>query len=81
MKKTFYLLLLAFALFGSAMFYLNLPYGGDTIVVFHLDAFGVTWHHITNIAILIILVMLYTISWLKFLVPSAISHKTEIMRR
>ena len=81
MKKTLYLVLLAFAFVGAALFYTNLHYQGDAVIVFHIDAFGVTWHHLSSVTIIVTLLILYIVSWLKFLVPSSVAHKTEIMRK
>ncbi len=81
MKKTLYLLALALAFLGSALFYTSLHYQGDALVVFHLDAFGVTWHHLTNVTIILTLLALFIISWLKFLVSDEVRHKTEITRK
>jgi hypothetical protein len=80
-QKVLYQLFLGVALFGAGIFFLQLPLQNGDVVIFHFNTFGVTIHHLINLAIIGGLVWLFLISRRNFLVAVDAKHSTVITRK
>lgn len=81
MRKILYNLFMGIAFLGSALYYTQIPFLGGSVVVFHINSFGVTWRLIVDLAIIGGLLCLYNISRLHFRVPIGSKHTTTIDKK
>lgn len=80
-QKALYLVPLSFALIFAWVFLLNWPFDHQNDVLFHINTFAVTVHHIFDLAITIILIWVFDKSRKNCLIAFDVKHSTVIARK